>query len=460
MQRSNRRRARALAVLPLAGALLLAGCSANTGGGGAGGETGLADVTAEQLKGTTIQLARFFGDCEDATEGVTDVSQAVGECEVIQILTNKFNAENEFGITVERLGGAEWNTYYDTLNAAYAGGDAPDVAVIHGSRIVDYAERNLLLPLDDVVDVTDADLGDAAPAAAEAVTHEDKTYALPFDLHAALVHLNLDIFTQAGLVDAAGQPVLPTTPDEFFAAAQTVQEKTGKSFFAIPRVNDRLGIRLLQSLIQQQGGDLLSEDNTESRVDSPETRQALEFMQRMFDEGYANGGQTYDAAQQSFLNGEVAMLMNGTWVVDQYDEQATFNYKATNFPSIFGEEAIWADSHAWSIPRQKDADPAAYRAALEFISYLYENEAAWAVGTGHLAARSSVLQSAEYANAPQRANYAETGLESARLVPHIGNWPAVDDILTEQVEAIWFQDADVDEALAEADDRINAALAK
>ena len=154
------------------------------------------------------------------------------------------------------------------------------------------------------------------------------------------------------------------------------------------------------------------------------------------------------------------MLMTGPWVVDQYDTEAPFNYKATNFPSIFGEDAIWADSHAWAIPRQKDADPVAYRAALEFISYLYENEAAWAVGTGHLAARSSVLQSADYANAPQRSNYAETGLESARLVPHIGNWPAVDDILTEQVEAIWFQNADVDKALAEADDRINAALAK
>lgn len=460
MQFPIRSRARAWTVLPLAGALLLAGCSAGTSGGSAAGDAGVAEVTAEQLEGTKIQLARFFGDCEDATKGVTDVSQAVGECEVIQILTNKFNDENKFGITVERLGGAEWNTYYDTLNAAYAGGDAPDVAVIHGSRIVDYAQRNLLLPLNELLSVTDADLADAAPAAAEAVTFEDETYALPFDLHAALVHLNLDIFTQAGLVDAAGAPIIPTTTEEFFTAAQTVKEKTGKSFFAIARVNDRLGIRLLQSLIQQQGGDLLSEDNTESRVDSPETRQALEFMQRMFDEGYADGGQTYDAAQQSFLNGEVAMLMNGTWVVDQYDEQAPFNYKATNFPSVFGEEAIWADSHAWSIPRQKDADPVAYRAALEFISYLYENEAAWAVGTGHLAARTSVLQSPDYATAPQRENYAETGLESARLVPHIGNWPAVDDILTEQVEAIWFQNADVDEALAEADDRINAALSK
>ena len=57
--------------------------------------------------GVTLKLARFFGDCDDTTAGVTDVSQATTECEVIQILTNKFNAENDQGITVERLGGRD-----------------------------------------------------------------------------------------------------------------------------------------------------------------------------------------------------------------------------------------------------------------------------------------------------------------------------------------------------------------
>ena len=42
-----------------------------------------------------IEMARFFGDCDDTTAGVTDVKQATSECEVVQILTNKFNAEND-----------------------------------------------------------------------------------------------------------------------------------------------------------------------------------------------------------------------------------------------------------------------------------------------------------------------------------------------------------------------------
>ncbi|MGD2105811.1 MAG: hypothetical protein PVJ55_11945, partial [Anaerolineae bacterium] len=71
-------------------------------------------------EGATLKLARFFGDCDDSTAGVTDVSKATTECEVIQILTNKFNAENGYGITIERLGGSEWGTYYDALNTTFA----------------------------------------------------------------------------------------------------------------------------------------------------------------------------------------------------------------------------------------------------------------------------------------------------------------------------------------------------
>src|SRR5690606_22065806 len=89
--------------------VLLSACSGTSGTGAAPAESGgdgaadlntaIAAVTPEQLDGTTIQLARMFGDCEETTAGVTDTSKAGTECEAIQILTNKFNAENDYGIT-------------------------------------------------------------------------------------------------------------------------------------------------------------------------------------------------------------------------------------------------------------------------------------------------------------------------------------------------------------------------
>jgi multiple sugar transport system substrate-binding protein len=452
---------------PVAALGLLAACgggggtSSGSGGGGGGGgdEVDLAAVSTEDLEGTTIKLARFFGDCEDTAGTETDVAKATTECETIQILTNAFNAENEHGIKVERLGGAAWDTYYDALNSAYAGEGAPDVAVMHGSRVTDYAGRGLLLPLDEHLAATGADIDDAAEAAREAVTYEDTTYGLPFDLHAGLAHLNVDLFKQAGLVDAEGKPKIPTSTEEFLADAETMKAKTGKNYFGSARVKDGLTVHMWRSLVEQQGGSVISEDGTKATVDTPEAREALEFVNTVF-EKYADGNQTYDAAQSAFLSGETAMLFNGTWVVDQYDKEAPFDYQVTNFPTLYDQPAVWADSHMWVLPKQKEGDPAKYRAGLEFVSYLYDHSGDWAIHTGHLAARTSVLESPEYQQAPQRANYFETGTTNAKTVPAISNWSGAMDAMVASLDSIWFEDKSVDEGLKAADTAVNSVLNK
>ncbi len=450
------------AMIPVAVLGLVAAC----GGGDTKAKTGGANpddlkaVTADQLKGSTIKLARFFGDCENTTANVTDVAKAKTECETIQILTNKFNAENKFGIKVERLGGAEWNTYYDTLNAAYAGGNPPDVAVMHGSSVADYGKRNLLLKLDDQLSVTGVKIDDAAPAARQAVTYEGGTYGLPFDIHAGLAHVNVDLFKKAGLVDGQGNPTLPKSPEEFLAQAEQVRAKTGKAYFGAARVKDGLGVHMWRSLVEQQGGSVLSEDGKKANVDTPEARKALDFVGKVFNGTYADPDQTYDAAQAAFLKGDTAMLFNGTWVVDQYDKEAKFAYRAADFPTLYGKPAIWGDSHMWVIPKQKSPDPVRQRAALEFVSFLYEHSGDWAIHTGHLAARTSVLNSPDYQKAPQRANYVATGTTNANPVPPVSSWMAVNEALISQIDSIWFQKAAPDTALTEANRKIDAILTK
>jgi len=126
MQRMKRSAVSAAAA-PILAVLLLSSCGGGSAGNGpVGVDTAIANVTDAQLKGTQISLARFFGDCTDQVGTTnTDVSKAVGECPAIQTLTNKFNAENKWGIKVTRLGGAAWDSYYLTLNAAIAGGNPP-----------------------------------------------------------------------------------------------------------------------------------------------------------------------------------------------------------------------------------------------------------------------------------------------------------------------------------------------
>jgi multiple sugar transport system substrate-binding protein len=450
----------ALAVVCMVAAA--AGCSGGSTADSEGGgdlAKAVGSVTDAQLKGTTIRYSVFFGNCSATVGSSTDVSKAVGECATISTLVNKFNAENKWGIKVELLGSPQWATYYDNLNAAFAGGNPPDVAIMHGGSLVDYAKRGLIIPLDDLANITKIDFGDAVPAARTAIGYNGVDYAIPFDVNALLAHVNVDIFKRAGLVTADGAPKLPSTPDEFLAAAQKVRAATGKPFAAIARVNDRMGVNVLMSLMEQQGGGVLNADGTKSTLDSPQARTALDFMNHVFDGGYANGSQTYDGAQQSFLNGDAAILVNGTWVVDELSTKAKFKYVTRNFPTLYGKPAVWSENHTWVIPKQPKADPVKYRAALEFISFLYEHDMDWALGTGHVSTRKSVLNSATYKSAPQRAGYAETGLSIAHPVPHIAHWSAVEKAWIAAIESIWFQNASVDSALKQGAANIDAVLA-
>jgi multiple sugar transport system substrate-binding protein len=75
-----------------AGLLLALALIAGACGGDDAATTDDIDRTASGDEEVTITLARFFGDCDESTQGVTDVAEATDECEVIQILTNAFDA--------------------------------------------------------------------------------------------------------------------------------------------------------------------------------------------------------------------------------------------------------------------------------------------------------------------------------------------------------------------------------
>jgi multiple sugar transport system substrate-binding protein len=449
-----------LFVMMIIAVLVLASCGGQEAAApqeAAPAQSGDAGAASEESVGpVTIKLARFFGDCDDSTAGVTDVSQATNECEVVQILTNKFNAENEDGITVERLGGAEWGTYYDALNTSFAGGEPPDVAVMHGSNLPDYATRDLLLSLDDRYAAAGIDPNDWTDPARGAITYDGQMYGVPFDLHANLFHVNVDLFKEAGLVDGDGNPILPTSREEFFEQARTMKDTTGKDYLATDASQFPIGVRIMFTLVWQQGSDLISADGTAGTVNTPEAAEALDFLNTLFNEGYANPEFNYDASQEAFLTGEAAILHNGTWAVDQYNREAPFEYRAMDFPTLYGQPAVWANSHLWTIPRQ--ADESKYDASMTFLKFLYDHVGDWSAGTGHLAPRKSVLAGDQLANVPQRDNYANTA-NIAKLVPAIVNWQAVEDILKEEIEATWLTGKDQAQAMSDAEQRINDQLA-
>jgi multiple sugar transport system substrate-binding protein len=412
---------------------------------------------------TEITLLRMFGSCSDEYSDVTDLSRAVGECGIIQVLTNKFNAENKEGISV-RTQAIEWSAYYVRLSAMYAAGSPPDVAVMHRGVLPDFVARDLVLPLKRELEDAGVDLNDYVDAARKAVTIGGEMYALPFDFHGLLWHVNLGLLAQAGLTDERGAARLPSNPEELLAHAAQMKQRTGKDYFAIPSQTDPMPTWTLETWIWQQGGDVLSPDGRAAHFATPEARTALELLSGLYRNGYADHGLDYAGAEQAFLGGEAAVLINGTWVVDRYSAEAKGGaaalqrYGVYTVPTLFGQRAAWTDSHIWILPRHKSPDARKHRAAVAFLRYLHEHGVDWAK-TGHLPVRSSVLGSEAFRALPHRADYVDTAV-IARALPPIQNQRAIGEVVIEEINATWHLSRSPSVGLSESQRRVEEILAR
>lgn len=414
-------------------------------------------VTATGVQAETkLELARFFGACDDAG---TNVSEAVGEPCIIQTIINAYSAEDN-GVTVETLP-TDWGNYYDQLKAMYAGNSAPDVHVIHKSSIAEFASLGALMPLqEDDLRAAGIDPDDWVDRARDAVTYDGEMYAIPMDMHANLWHVNMDIMEEAGLVNDAGEPILPSSPEELMAHAEQVKDATGQDYLTADFAQFPIGVRMVLAMLWQQDSNVFGSDG--ATVNTPEAQRAVETIVGLFDAGYADPNLNYNDSQQAFLAGEAAIQINGTWMVDIYDSEtrnedsALASYYVADYPQLFDEAATWADSHTWALPVTLQQDPEKYEAALGFLAWLNDHNVDWA-RTGHLAVRQSVLDSSEYQNLAHRDEYSNT-VNIARDNPPAVRYSAIQDVLNRELQSVWLQGKGIEDALADAEREINRLL--
>jgi multiple sugar transport system substrate-binding protein len=120
---------------------------------------------------------------------VNNAADANGECGIITALTNQFNAENPDGHTVVTQT-AEWGALLRPAHRHLRDREHPDVAVMHSSILPNFTSRNLLTPLTRSSARPASTPPTSCPAALTNASVDGEVYALPFDLHALLFHIN------------------------------------------------------------------------------------------------------------------------------------------------------------------------------------------------------------------------------------------------------------------------------
>ncbi len=388
----------------------------------AAGLAALASPAGAQPK-TEITLARFFGSCEADYGTNTDLSRARGECGVITTLVNKFNAENKEGITVKPQV-IEWGPYYQQLTSRIAARDIPAIAVMHTAQIGDFIRARIVEPVDADLKAAGIEPSEFTPNARNGVTVDGKVYALPWDTHSWLWHINVGLFKQAGLVDEAGEPRIPKTVDEMLAQAAQMREKTGKPYAVMATTGSgdtANGARSFYSWLYDQGGSIFPGGFDKADLRTPEALASFSVFEKLAQANAITKGLDQSGAIGTFMNGGAAVWFTGTWRIDDMLAAAAKpgsplaeGYTVRVFPSLFTKESVWTDNHSWVLLRGGSAKPEVRKAAQTFLKFMWDNNLAWS-RAGHLPARAAVLD--EYAKLPLR-QYVVGIPQIGRSLPH------------------------------------------
>ena len=409
---------------------------------------------------TEIVVQRFFGECGALYAQSTDVRSAEGECGILTVLINKFQAENpDIRLKVNLVA---WPGY-PQLSAQIAAGDPPDLVTMHQSVVSDYAGRGLLEPMDDLLRQVGVGPQNFTEAGRAGVIKADRTYALPWDTIGRLWHINTGLMRQAGLMDG-DRPILPASPEELLDHARRFKQATGKPYLIQAQVNapDYYVANLYTYLLAQ--GAVIFPDARHIRLDTPEAHRVVELFRTLNAEGLTTRNQDFPAATAAFMNGEGGIFPTGTWMIGPYDEEAKVegrplhgNYAVMPFPRLWGEEAAFVDGHAWAMPRAERTE-AERQAIGRFLRFLAEHNFDWS-RTGHLPAFQAVLGTSEFRALPHRADIAAMAATGAQLPHYAQRQSAIQGLIGEELEAAVAGTRPIGEALANAERRVNELLA-
>jgi multiple sugar transport system substrate-binding protein len=299
----------------------------------------------------------------------------------------------------------EWGSaYYTKLAMASAGGRAPDVAIMHLSRLAGYAPGGLLDPWDmDLLAEFGVQEKDINPKVLALGRYEGAQYAVPLDTHPFVVFYDREVMGRAGLLDTGGKLIEFGSPEHYLEAAAKLRKDTGKTGPVFGHANDTAqDWRMFWGLYSQTGADFdLSGSRPE--VDRDTMVRVVEFMQKLTAPDCRT--MDYPAAIASFTTGGSPMIFSGEWETPAFRSAPGLDLGAAPFPTLFGKPATEADSHSFVLPHQDDPDPRRRRNTHRLVAELLKSSLTWAQA-GHIPAYLPVVRSKAYAALDPQSAYA------------------------------------------------------
>lgn len=290
---------------------------------------------------------------------------------------------------VENVSMGQYEALSQKIMAAVAAGGPPDLAQCYEAWTANLVANGSIVPFDGFLEdsagrALRADLVDVFASASE---QGGKLWSFPFNKSVRCLYYNRDHFREAGL--DPDRP--PRTWAEYreYARRLTVDAdgdgRPERFGFA-----SQITASMFENLIVQNGGSLLSGDETRVAFDSPEGLEALEFMADLLvrdGTSLVSSGFEY---QNEFLAGKVAMIEGSSVTLAFLEGKYSFALGVAALPAGKKDTQLVAGTDVVIFA----TDPARQRDAFEFVRWFTDTPqtARWAAETGYLPVRRSALE--------------------------------------------------------------------
>lgn len=357
---------------------MLAGCGSSNNSS--------ADEKTEQTNEATADSANSEekADSEQTGDGKIESCEVefwhymTGNLETtLTELTDEFNKNNEYGITVKLVNQGKAQDLQSKLTSNAAAGTLPDMAQAYNNYFTEYV--NEVVHLDDFV----ANDYDNYEDIIQSYRDENSEYGfvsgLPFNKSTYVYFYNKTLFDELGLE-------APKTWDDFYTIGEKVLAEKNLASLGY---DDLPG--MLEALVRQAGADYVTDDG--AQFDNEKGQAALTLITELYSKGYARLAGDGEFFSTLLSNGLVAGYV-GSSAGASYITADGWELGVAPLPAGEVSAANMAGTNLVMFAKDENKQKAAW----EYMKYLTSEESTtkWAISTGYLPVRTSAFESEEY----------------------------------------------------------------
>ncbi len=377
-------------------AAMMAASLAGCGGSGASADP----VSASTASQSTGLIGEDFNTLDTTGTTLTFWHSMGGvNGEAMTYLVDKFNAENEYGITVDAVYQGSYDDAINKLKSAQIGNMGADLVQIYdiGTRFM--IDSGWVIPMQEMIDASGYDLSQIEPNIAAYYTTGEGLYSMPFNSSTPLLYYNVDMFEAAGITE------VPSSLDEIAAVGDQLIEKAG--------AQEVIAISVygwwFEQFMSKQGLELVDNGNgrtaAATKVMFDQNGGALNILSawnELHDGGYApNVGRSgSDTATTDFTSGKAAMMFGSTASLKQIlqDTGDSFEVGTAYFPAVSSEDDGGVSIGGGSLWALNNNDPVRAAATWRFIEFLIspESQAYWNAQTGYFPVTTAAAEEQLY----------------------------------------------------------------